>query len=149
MADFIEHDLDTPTEADLDSAYGTKFLSAADVGDRKIRTKVLKVRKEDLRGKDDRSKKRFVLHLEGLDKPMVLNETNKTTLVGALGKVPANWIGASIGVYVDPNVMYGGVRTGGLRLKVLGPTVAAATRKEPEPSPPKPLKEDLNDDIPW
>ena len=79
MADFIEQDLETPTEADLDSAYGSKFLSAADVGDRKIRSKILKVRKEDLRGKDDKSKKRLVLYLEGLDKPMVLNATNKTS----------------------------------------------------------------------
>ena len=57
----------------------------------------------------------------GIDKPMVLNATNKDALVSALGKAPANWINASIGIYVDPNVMFGGVRTGGLRLRVLGP----------------------------
>ena len=47
--DFLDHDTDTPTEADLDQAYGSKFLSAADVGDRKIRTKITKVRKADVR----------------------------------------------------------------------------------------------------
>src|SRR5262249_49107869 len=42
--DYSEHDLDTPTEADLDLAYGSKFLSAPDIGTRKVRTKIIKVR---------------------------------------------------------------------------------------------------------
>ena len=85
MADeFTEQDLDTPTEADLDSAYGSKFLSAADVGTRKIRTKILKVRNKELIGKDDKKRMRFVLFLESLDKPMVLNATNKDALVLSL-----------------------------------------------------------------
>ena len=88
-----------------------------------------------------------MLYLEGLDKPMVLNATNKDALVSALGKAPANWINASVGIYVDPNVMFGGVRTGGLRLRVLGPMVTA--RKEPEPPPPPQQKDDMDDDIPW
>ena len=60
---------------------------------------------------------------------------------------PANWINASVGIYVDPNVMYAGVRTGGLRLRVLGPVVTAA-RKEPEPPPP-PQDDHPNDDLRW
>ena len=33
MADeFVEHDLDTPTERDLDEAYGSRFLGVADMG---------------------------------------------------------------------------------------------------------------------
>ena len=42
--DFVETDLDTPTEHDLDLAYGSKYLSATDVGNRKLRTKIAKVR---------------------------------------------------------------------------------------------------------
>ena len=30
------------------------------------------------------------------------------TLVAALGKAPAGWLGASVGIFVDPNVMFGG-----------------------------------------
>ena len=57
--DFLEHDLDTPTEADLDLAYGSQYLSATDIGDRKIRTKIAKVRKADLRGNDDKKRMKF------------------------------------------------------------------------------------------
>lgn len=49
MADqFVEHDLDTPTEHDLEQAYGSKYLQATDIGDKKIRAKIAKVRKEEV-----------------------------------------------------------------------------------------------------
>ena len=72
-SEFVDHDLDTPTESDLDQAYGSKFLSAADVGNRKIRTTIVKVRKVDLRGSDGTNRVKFVLHFERIDKPMVIN----------------------------------------------------------------------------
>ena len=67
----------------------------------------------DLRGSDGTNRVKFVLHLEGIDKPMVLNATNKNELVEKLGRKPANWIGALVGLYVDPNVNYAGKRVGG------------------------------------
>ena len=119
----------------INSAYGSKYLSAADVGTRKIRTKILKVRKQELRGKDDTKRMRFVLFLKSLDKPMVLNATNKDALVSALGKTPASWSGAAIGLFVDPDVKFGQSRTGGLRLRVLLPPAAAKPVAKPAPAP--------------
>ena len=127
--EFIEHDLDTPTEADLDTLYGSKFLSTGDLGDRRMKTKILKIRKEELRADNGKTRKKFVLFLEGIDKPMVLNATNKDALVDKLGKNPANWIGAGIGIYVDPNVNYAGKRVKGLRLTVIIPPKASPAPK--------------------
>jgi len=129
--DFTEQDLETPTEADLDSVYGRKHLSVDDVGTRKIKTKILKVRKEELRGKDDKMRVQFVLYFESLDKALVLNGVNKDELVAKCGKTPANWIGVAVGIYVDPDVMFGPNRTGGVRLRVLGP---AASKPAPKPA---------------
>jgi hypothetical protein len=117
--EFVEHDLDTPTEADLDSAYGSKYLSAGDIGTRKVRTKIVKVRKEELRGNEGTKRVRFVLYCEGIDKGLVLNGVNKDRLVASLDKMPAKWVGASVGIFVDPDVMFGGKKTGGIRLRVL------------------------------
>jgi len=64
MTNFAEYDPDTPTEADLDQAYGSKYLSATGVGDRKIKTTIKKVRKEEFRGNDGTKQMKFVLHLE-------------------------------------------------------------------------------------
>jgi hypothetical protein len=143
--DFTEQDLDTPTEADLDSVYGTKYLPTGDVGTRKIKTKILKVRKEELRGKDDKMRVRFVLYFESLDKALVLNGVNKDELVEKCGKTPANWIGVAVGIYVDPDVMFGPNRVGGVRLRVLG-----AAQPEPKPArKPAPKPAAATEAPPW
>jgi len=142
--DFTEHDLDTPTEADLDLAYGSQYLSATDIGDRRLRTKILKVRKAELRGSDDKKKMKFILFLESIDKPMVLNATNKNALVETLRRAPASWIGATIGVYVDPNVTFAGKPTKGLRLRVLEKPVTA-----PKPTPQPPPMPAATEEMPW
>lgn len=144
MSDFEDYDPDTPTEADLDQAYGSKYLSAAGVGDRKIKTAIKKIRKEEFRGNDGTKQMKFVLHLENFDRPMVINATNMQTLVEALGRVPAKWVGAVIGVYVE-NVTFGGKRVAGLRLRVL----AAAPTKSGPSSADEPGHDDMNDDIPF
>jgi hypothetical protein len=75
--EFVEHDLETPTEHDLDEAYGSRFLGVVDIGDKKIRTKILKVRKEEVKDRDTgRMKKRLLVFFESIDKPLVLNVTN-------------------------------------------------------------------------
>ena len=100
--DFVEHDLETPTEADLDQAYGSKYLSATDVGNRKIRTTIVKVRKADLRRGDGTKPIKFVLHFEHIDKPMVINATNKNELVKKLGRIPPTGSARSLGSTLTP-----------------------------------------------
>jgi hypothetical protein len=145
MSDFEAYDLDTPTEADLDQAYGSKYLSVTDVGDRKIKTTIKKVRKEEFRSSEGTKQIKFVLHLENFDRPMVINTTNMQTLVEALGRVPGKWVGTVIGIYVDRNVTFGGKRVAGLRLRVLPPAAA-----KPEPSSQNDAGlNDMDDDIPF
>jgi hypothetical protein len=153
MEDFVETDAATPTEADLNQVYGSKFLSAADVGDQKIRTEIEQVWKEHLRNGDGTKRVRFVVRLSGIDKPMVLNMTNINALIDKLGRNPANWKGAPIGIYVDPNVTYGGKRVAGLGLRVLGP-VSTLKPVAPPVSPEPPQHdgagiEDMSDSIPF
>ena len=58
-------------------------------------------------------------------------------LIKRLGRNPANWIGAHVGLYVDPNVTYAGKRVAGLRLRVLGPaTVQLVVPAGPSGPPP-------------
>lgn len=139
MSDEFESvdDLDTPTEADLDEAYGSGFLGVVDVK-KKFRTKIAKVRKEKIKDRNSgKEKTRFVLYLADTEKPWIIGRTIKDILVDALGKNPANWIGATIGVFVDPDVFFAGKRTGGVRLKVLLPP-AKAPAPAPKATPAKP-----------
>src|SRR6516162_7498891 len=141
--DFNETDLDTPTEDDLERLYGSRFLSATDLGDKKIRTKIGKIRKETLQQQGKEPRTRFVIYFTSLDKGLVLNATNKVTLVDSLGTTPSNWINAEVGLYTVPT-QFAGKPTKGLRLKVLSAPKAAgkavpATKPTPKPIP-KPTK---------
>ena len=96
-------------------------------------------------GKPERAK--FVIYLTTIDKPMVLNATNKNALVDKLGRVPANWVGADIGLYTEPT-QFGGKPTRGLRLRVFGPAKTAAKAAPTKPAKPVTSEETLDDPIP-
>jgi hypothetical protein len=86
-----------------------------------------------------------------LDKPMVLNATNKNALVEKLGKVPASWVGADIGLYTE-NTQFSGKPVKGLRLRVLGPAKTTAQAEPAKPAKPatpaKSIEETLDDPVP-
>lgn len=134
---FDDDDLDTPSEADLEQCYGSKYLGATDIGGKKIRTRILKVRKQKMpqTGDNKLERDKFVIYLASLNKPMVLNTTNKEALVDKLGKVPRNWIGAVIGLYTEPT-KYGGKPVRGLRLTVFSAPEKAATAPKLTAEPP-------------
>lgn len=138
MADeFPETDLNTPSADDIDGAYGSQYLGVVDVGDKKIRTKISKVRMEDVKDKDTgKIKKKPVVFFEKIDKGLTLNATNKETLVAAFGKAPAGWLGGTVGILVDPNVMFGGKKTGGVRLRPLLPPAPAKSAAKPAKAKP-------------
>jgi len=147
----FDDDLATPTEADLNECYGSKYLSAADLGDRKIRTRIAKIRKETMQqqgGKPERAK--FVIYLTTLDKPMVLNATNKNTLVDALGAKPADWVGAEVGL-LAVLTQFAGKPVKGLRLRVLAvrkPADKAVAAPPPKPAPKLAAVEEMPPDDP-
>ena len=58
--------------------------------------------------------------LPGHEKPaMVLNLINSNMVKSAYGNNTDAWIGKSVGLWVDPNVQFGGKIVKGLRLKVV------------------------------
>jgi hypothetical protein len=135
-------DISTPTEQDLDSCYGSKYLSAADLGDRKIKARLADIRKVQMRQDNGASRVKFVLFFDGIDKGVVLNQTNKTVLVDALGRNPASWIGATVGLAAE-SVQFGGKTVRGLRVRVLHKPAALSAA----PPAPKPTPDDA--EVPW
>jgi len=131
-SDFTDDDIGTPTEADLNECYGSKYLGAVDLGDKKIRTRIAKTCKETMRQQDGKERPKIVAYFTTLDKPLVLNATNKDRLVDVLGRVPANWKGAEVGLYTEAT-QYAGRPTKGVRLKVLA-APEAAVKRTPKPA---------------
>jgi hypothetical protein len=122
---------DLPTEAHILACYGSKYLSATEVGGRKIRTKIERVHKKALPQQNGGTRTKFVLSLSSLDKELVVNATNMNVLVDALGRKPAEWIGAEIGLFTEPTVM-SGKATRGLRLRVLNKPSGPAPKPWPD-----------------
>jgi hypothetical protein len=145
--DTYDDDIGTPTEADLDECYGSKYLGAVNLSNKKIRTRIAKVRKEKMRQQGGAERTKFVIYLTTLDKPMVLNATNKNELVDELGRNPANWVDAEIGLYTVPT-QYGGQPTRGLRLRVLSMPKKGTGKATPATAP-KPTKPAGNEEEPW
>jgi hypothetical protein len=107
-------------ENDLDGIYGSPMLSAAELGDRKLRVKIKSASKEPLRSRSNPGEEprlRIVLDLVG-EKRFVLNTTNFNVLCNALGRDPKNWIGAEIGISAETTT-FSGRPVKGLRLRVL------------------------------
>jgi hypothetical protein len=143
MNDFEDYH-DTPTEADLDACYGSKFLSATETGDQKIRTKIARVRKQALQQQGGGTRIKFILSFTTVDKEMVLNVTNTNALVDALGRNPSDWIGAEVGIFTAPTTM-AGKTTRGLRLRVLNKPTGTASTSKPAPKPNAPWPDHADD----
>lgn len=68
------------------------------------------------------------LKFQGKDKRMILNGTNRRTLVNLYGMLVADWIGKPVILYVDFRVKAFGVVKPGLRLKAAPDSVRTISR---------------------
>ncbi len=75
--------------------------------------------------------KKWIMHFAEFDSGMVMNSTNLQLCAQALGSEETEeWMGQQVVVFNDPNVSFGGKRTGGLRIR--------AVRRAPQPAAPAP-----------
>ena len=108
------------TENDLNGVYGSRMLSAAELGDRKLCVKIKSLSKEQLQSRNpgEPARTRIVVDLVGTEKRLVLNATNFNVLRNALGRDPMKWSGAEIEISAETTT-YAGRPVKGLRVKVL------------------------------
>ncbi len=96
--------------------FKSNYLAQADCRDDVLVLTIASVGLETVgQGKD--AEERAVMHFAGNAKPMVINAGNWSICEELFGSESDHWQGKNIEVYVDPNVSFGGKRTGGLRLR--------------------------------
>jgi hypothetical protein len=87
-------------ESDIfDDIYGSKYFSAADLRGEVIKRTIGKVDPVELKEKDGSTKKKFMVYFEGVEKPLVLNQTNARKLAASHGKDRFNWVGVVVELY--------------------------------------------------
>jgi len=118
-------------DQDFDDLYGSTYLTAGDLHSEQPRRKIGKVDLVELKEKDGTAKRKFLVYLEGTEKPLVLNKTNATKLAAAYGKDRSKWIGVGVELYAEMT----GLGKEGVRLRPLKPTA--------------PGQSDINDAIPF
>jgi hypothetical protein len=115
-----------------DDLYPSKYLKAADVGDREMRLTISHVEVEEL-GPDDKKEKKLVVYFERAAKGLVTNVTNWDRLDYAFGDTD-NWPGQKITLYAEPVKVKGESKLG-LRVRAVkapAATVNVATGMDDE-----------------
>jgi hypothetical protein len=131
-------------EAEFLEMYGSKYLTAADLGGKQLRCKIGKTDVTELKdSKTGTSKRRIILYFNGVAKGLVTNKTNATALAGSFGQDRSNWIGVEVDLYSVPTQLGEGIR-----LRPLKPT-GTVNGAAPTGSGPAGAASDMNDSIPF
>ena len=93
------------------------YLKKEDLSD-PVDTELLWVKEEKVTAPGKATTTRLVAYFEGLSKGLVLNTANCETLLEITGTDdPNEWKDVALQLYVDPDVKYGGKKTGGIRIR--------------------------------
>jgi len=100
----------------MSEMFPKNFLAKEDVTNPVVAT-IRQVSQEEVAG-DGGKELKAVIHWQGSNlKPMILNRGNADLLCSLYGDDSVVWHGRQVEIYVDPNVMFAGRRTGGIRLR--------------------------------
>ncbi len=88
--------------------------------DREYTLRIKKVQKGKVVGAGGKSSGKGMIWFDGAEKPMSAGSGVLSTIASLYGNSPKGWVGKWLTVYPDPNVKYGGVAVGGVRVR---PTV--------------------------
>jgi hypothetical protein len=101
------------------------YLKKEDLSD-SVDTELLWVKEQTVTAPGKDTTIRLVAHFDGLQKVLVLKAANCETLLEITGTDdPNEWKDVAVQLYVDPDVKYGGKKTGGIRIRkpLSGPTL--------------------------
>lgn len=99
----------------IDEFFGA-YLKTEDIKE-EMSVTVKEVKVETM-GREDKAESKPVVYFDELDKGLALNKVNSEALAELAGsREIEEWAGSKCILYVDRNVMFGGKRVGGIRVK--------------------------------
>lgn len=97
--------------------FQSTYLGKDDI-QRPTMARISRVHLEQIKGEHGMEQKAVADFAENNLKPMILNNFNWSVLEDAYGDESDFWTGKPVEIFVDPNVMFGAKRVGGLRLRI-------------------------------
>ena len=113
----------------ISAAYPSKYLKSDDLGGKTVRVTMDFVEVCDVGDGEFKP----VLYFQGKERGMVLNLTNANTISAVYGDETDSWRGQELVIFVDPTVMFGAKRTGGLRVRPPEPRDTEQTMRDVTP----------------
>jgi hypothetical protein len=110
-----------------------KYLKKEDIPS-PVSTSILWTKEEEVTTPGKGTNTKVVLYFDGLKKGLVLNNANAETLLKITGTEDyEKWVDVPVQLYVDPDVMYGPKKTGGIRIRkpASGPTLKVKPDTDP------------------
>lgn len=107
----------------------------ADIGTRSATVKIVRVEAGEIIGAGAKTSKRPMIYIEGKTKPIAGNTSICKAIQGMYGPVVEDWAGKLITIYGDPDVMFGGEKVGGIRVKPAIPKGKAAVMETTDEAP--------------
>ena len=133
----------------IGSAFPSNYIKKEDLGSARPVLSIERVEVE-LVGQGDNQENKPVLYFQGKEKGLVLNVGNAQSIVEIVGDDETdNWTGHKVQLYVDPNVMFGKQKVGGIRI---GAPPASAPAKGKAKAAPVPAAEEFqvdDSDVPF
>ncbi len=112
-------------------AFPSKYLSKDDLASPRVLT-INQVVQEEIE-QDDQTKLKAVVYFQEPDvKPWIINSGNWMTVEDVYGEESNNWTGKRVELFVDPTVMFGRKRVGGVRVRVPNGQQAAPQTAKPQ-----------------
>jgi hypothetical protein len=125
----------------------SKYLKKDDV-ERPLRVTIRDLVQENVAKNDEPEELKWIMFFREVDQGLVLNTTNIGLCELACGSNETDdWLGKQIVLFNDPTIMFGGRRTGGIRIRpATGPGAKASPAKA---SPVKAPAAAPEDEVPW
>ncbi len=133
----------------MSQMFPSKWLAAADL-DEQDRTFTVADVTEELIGQGEEQDLKWVVHFREVDKGLVLNKTNATTITSALGDDTDEWIGRRVVLY-PTEVSFSGKMVSAIRVKEKATKAANKVAPKAQPGKPAPVvtQAEADEDIPF
>lgn len=143
----------------IDEMIPSKYLKASDLKGRGHVVVISHLEQAEFKNRDGKQEKKWVVYFVGKQKGMTLNVTNIKKIGKLHGPENKNWQGKAIEIY-PTETNFGGEEVDCIRVRAAETEAQAPVEDAPAQSiarPPSsefteanpPLRDEMNDDIPW